>query len=170
MLEFILYIFALLFLLSLIAILFIPLIKGAPYVPTSDKRLKALIDLVRSQKKGGNVVDIGSGDGKILIALARLGYKTYGYEINPLLVLRSRLKIRQLQLKGKAFVSLANMWSVDYSAFDIVVIYGLSRIMKDMEKKLKKELKPNSIIVSVAFKFPSLKLVKETNDVRLYKL
>lgn len=170
MFEFIPYSISLLFIICLILILFVPFIKGAPYVPTSDKRLATVLKFVQANKKKGKVADIGAGDGKIIIALAKLGYEAHGYEINPILVARAKMRIKKEKLEAKAFAHLANMWSINYSEFDIVTVYGLSRIMKDLGEKLKKEMKTGSTVVSVAFSFPNLKLIKEENDVRLYKV
>lgn len=170
MFELILYSVSLLFIICLVLTLFIPLIKGAPYVPTSDKRLGTVIKFVQSSKKRGKIADIGSGDGKIIISLAKLGYEAHGYEINPFLIAQTKWKIHREKLKGKAFVYFADMWKVDYSDFDVIVVYGFARIMKELGEKLKHELKPGSLVISVAFSFPNLRLVKEENDVKLYRI
>ena len=88
-----------------------PFIFGAPFEPTSDRKLKIMMKLAKV-KKGEKAVDHGSGDGKIVIALAKAGAEAHGYEINPLLVLFSRYKIKKAGLKGKAFIHWKNFWKI----------------------------------------------------------
>lgn len=57
---------------------------GAPFVPTRKKIIdKALAELPVSQ--GDLVIDLGSGDGAVLIAAARRGARAIGYELSPIM-------------------------------------------------------------------------------------
>jgi len=56
------------------------------------------------------LIDLGSGDGRILIAAACLGAKAVGYEINPFLVWKSRRLIRQARLEKLAKVYWKSFW------------------------------------------------------------
>ncbi|MDQ3239736.1 MAG: hypothetical protein M3P33_04385 [bacterium] len=106
--------------------------KGAPFVVTKKERVEKIIELAQI-KQGELVADIGSGDGTIIIALARAGAIAHGYEINLLLVLWSWIRIRKLGLERCAFVHWSNMWTSDFSKYDVVVVYGITHIMKDLE-------------------------------------
>src|SRR3989344_9046692 len=57
-------------------------------------------------KKGEKVIDLGSGDGRLMIAFAKKGCSVEGVEINPILVLISKIWIRKAGLKDKAKVRL----------------------------------------------------------------
>lgn len=145
------------------------LVFGAPFAPLADNRIETMIKLLRL-RKGNKVADIGSGDGRIVIAFARLGIEAHGYEINPLLVAYSRYLIRRENLQKYAFVHLKDFWSQDFSEFNAVTIYGIAHIMARLEKKLVQEMRPGSKIVSNYFKFPNLKKTKEENKVNLYTI
>jgi SAM-dependent methyltransferase len=147
--------------------LIVPVIKGAPYVPTRPEAVRAMLKL-SSSSPGQRMVDLGSGNGRILIAFAREGLEAHGYEINPILVWRSRFNIKRAGLKNKAFVHLGSFWPVDMSPFDYVVIYGLNHIMKPLEKKLQKELRSGAKVLSNAFKFPFWKEKEKIGGVSLY--
>ena len=99
--------------------------------------------------------DIGSGDGRIVIALARAGAVAHGYEINPLLVWWSRVKIRRAGLDGRAYIHRKNLWHTDFSSFDAVTVFGVFHIMRRLETKLRRELKPGARAVSIGFEFPT---------------
>ena len=65
--------------------------RGAPYVPTRSRQISQAFDELYKVGRSDVVVDIGSGDGALLRAAVRRGAKAIGYELNPLLVLLTRL-------------------------------------------------------------------------------
>jgi len=142
---------------------------GAPYVPTDRKKIEEMIKL-SSLKKGDKMVDIGSGDGRIVIAFAKKGIESYGFEINPLLVWLSRRNIKKAGVEDKAFIHLKDFWKEDFSKFSLVTMYAIPHIMKRLYKKLKKELPKNAQIISSVFKFPNLPYSKNIDTLYLYKL
>lgn len=141
---------------------------GAPYVPTHDKTMKKMVMLLNI-KLGEKAVDLGSGDGKIVIALAQAGAEAHGYEINPFLVLWSKRNIKKAGFAGKAFIHWKSFWGADFSSFQVVTIYGITYVMKRLEKKLQKELKHGSRVASNAFTFPHWSPLQSDNGVHLYK-
>ncbi|MBI2054421.1 MAG: methyltransferase domain-containing protein, partial [Candidatus Staskawiczbacteria bacterium] len=123
---------------------------GAFYAETEDKKIEKMIEFANI-KPGEKAVDLGAGDGRIVIALAKKGIEAHGYEINPILVAKAKDKIEKAGLKGKAFMHWGNFWKKDISGFDIIIIFGISFIMKKLGKKLKKEAKDGSKIISNYF-------------------
>lgn len=121
-------------------------------------------------KSGEKAIDLGSGDGRLVIALAKKGIEAHGYEINPFLVWLSRNNIKRVGLEGEAFIHFKNFWYVDFSEFNVVTVYGISYMMKRLEAKLRKELKPGSRIVSNCFAFPNWPYFKKEDKVYLYKI
>lgn len=156
-------------LLAIISLLLFSLVSGGPYSPSANWKIKELLKLIK-KKKVKRAADIGSGDGRIVIALAREGIEAHGYEINPVLVLISRLWIKKLGLEKKAFIHCSNLWQVNFSDFDLVVAYLLPHIMGPLSKKLRKEMKPKSLIVTHLFKLANDKPVKESNQLYLYEV
>jgi len=149
-------------------IMLIWLARGPFYVPTKRSYVPHIINFL-SLKPGEKAVDLGSGNGRLLIALAEAGAEAHGYEHNPLLVWRSRLNIVRAGLRGKAFVHMGNFWNEDVSKFDAVVIYGIPYIMPKLEEKLKRELRPGSRVVAHSFPFPNWEPVQRYKRVYLYK-
>lgn len=136
---------------------------GAPYIPTKKAGLDRIMALC-GEVSGRKALDIGSGDGRIVMALARAGAEAHGVEINPFLVWWSRARIRNAGLEGRAFIHRQNLWNFDCSGYDVVTLFGITHIMKRLEKKLRKELKPGARVVSIAFKFPTWE-VADKNEV-----
>jgi len=145
----------------------VPMIRGAYYLGTKRGTLEQMLLLAEVQP-GERAVDIGSGDGRIVIALAKAGAEAYGYEINPVLVWWSRRKIRNARLQERAFVYWKNFWSQNFSSFDIVTVYGIPYIMKELEQRLQKELKPSARVVSNGLSFPTWSCERTQGRARLY--
>lgn len=130
------------------------LYKGAPFIPTKREGLEKILSLI-DKHPDLKVADIGSGDGRILIALAKQGIETHGFEINPFLVWWSRQKIRQQHLDHLAKTHWQDLWKADLSEFDVVIVFGVVYIMGRLEQKLDEELKPGSKVISLGFQFPN---------------
>lgn len=148
-------------------IFLIPTIHGAIYYPSSDPQIATMLDLAQI-KKGERAVDIGSGDGRIVRALARAGAHAHGYELNPFLVFWSWWQERALPKSQRGHHHLANLWFTSFASFDVVILFGMTYIMKDLEKKLLRELKPGTRVVSNSFPFPNWKPVRRVGNIYLY--
>lgn len=146
-----------------------PLARGAIYDPSEMKEVKTMVELSKV-RHGEKAVDLGSGDGRIVIALAKKGAEAHGYEINPILVYKSRQNIKYAGLKHKAFIHWKSFWDVDLSDFDIVTTFQVGFIMKKLENKLMKELKPGSYVISHHWTFPTLPALKHKDDIYLYQI
>ena len=146
---------ALLVLLSVIVYSFgRPFFRGAPFAPTDRKTMNRMLELAQV-KPGERACDIGSGDGRIVIALAKAGAYADGFEINPLLVWWSKLRIKSLGLSDKAHIYRKSLWKTDFSPYDVVTLFGIPYIMKPLGEKLYPELKPGARVASNNFKFPN---------------
>ncbi len=126
---------------------------GAPFVPTDQRNGDEMLRLA-GVKAGDKVVDLGSGDGRIIVAAAKLGAKAEGWEISPFLWLASLWRIRKARVGALAKAHLGTYWSEKFSDADVVTLFLINTQMKRMQKKLRAELRPGSRVVSYAFKFP----------------
>lgn len=126
---------------------------GAPYVPTRQLDIEEIFKNIKNSKKS-KFVDLGSGDGKLVLYAAKLGYQSTGYEINPILWMISNFRVRKYP---NAKVILSNMWSADISNADLVFCFLASKYMNKLEKKLNQEMKTGSIFVSYVFELPTKK-------------
>jgi ribosomal protein L11 methylase PrmA len=138
-----------------------------PFVPSLRSRVEGMIALAGTIA-GQKVVDIGSGDGRIVIAAAQAGAEAHGFEINKYLVATSRFRIRRRNLEHTAFIHSGDLWQQDFSSFDVVFLYGIPGIMDRLESKLKSELRPGTRIVTNGCEFPTLLSQKADGSIRVY--
>ena len=150
------------------ALLLSTVIRGAPFVPTRHSAVARIVALSELQP-GQKAADIGSGDGRIVIAMARAGAVAHGYEINPFLVWWSKYKIYKAGLSGRAFVHWGSFWKVNFSEFDVVTIFGIGKIMKELGEKLRRELQPGAHVVSYVFSFPDWQYELKESAVMVYR-
>ena len=148
--------------------------RGAPYLPTFGGKLNIMFDLIRIQalpsrhaltapRSGPSLrfADLGSGDGRVVFRAAResLFAESVGYEINPALhfLASCRRWVTPRYWSSTRFCR-RDLWKTDLRQYDVVAVYGLSPIMNRLGKKLEKELKPGSIVVSNVFQIPGWKV------------
>lgn len=153
-----------LIILSIISLTFfiIPWFFGAPYDVSRKKAIKNIVKLTNPEK-GDKIAELGSGDGRVCIALAKQNKeaKIHGFEINPFLVLISKRKIKKLNLQNQIKINWKNFWNVKFEKFNKIIFFQFRTITKKLEKKFEKELKPNSIVVSHNWKLPNWKIKKK---------
>lgn len=154
-----------------IAIVFgIAALRGAPYVPTKRRPLqKAFTELYPISGKD-TLVDIGSGDGIVLREAARHGAKAIGYELNPILVVISKLLSRNPLIS----VRLADFWLVTLpKETTVIYTFGESRDIKKMYAKAESTAiayKKQIHFMSFGFPVPGKKHVKRNESFYLYKI
>jgi cyclopropane fatty-acyl-phospholipid synthase-like methyltransferase len=141
---------------------------GAPWVPTSGETVNEMLSMA-GVNSGEVVYDLGSGDGRIIIAAAkRFHAKSVGVELNPLWVLWTRLKVAVLGLRGKTKIIWGNFFNVDLSKADVVTLYLIQNSNDKLEPKLKEQLKPGSRVVSHVFTFYDWHPVKANTNSQIY--
>lgn len=145
------------------------LVQGAPYVPTQEDDVAAMLQAV-GLKKQPRIIDLGAGDGRLVLAFARHGYHIDGIEIKPWLVWRARKRIAREKLTGIASMARGNLWNVDTNPYDVVLLYAVPHVMGRLEKKLMSELKPGSLVVSNYFALPNLTPSKTLGRIKVYEV
>jgi len=140
---------------------------GAIYYPTTDSAVTQILKLSQAGSKD-TLIDLGSGDGRILIAAARLGAVAIGYEINPFLVWQSRRRIHQAKLDKLATVRWKSFWQADFSQATIVTVYLLPHLMNRLQRLLEKEVNHSIRLVANNYPFPQLTPVKHYRQIYLY--
>ena len=140
---------------------------GAPFLPTLTGRVDDALELLDLQS-GQTLLELGSGDGRLLRAAAARGIHAVGYELNPILVLWS--KLLSMKYKGLVTVKLGNFWQTKWPEFDGVYVFLLNPYMTKLDTRLIQESKDKNIkLVSFAFQIPDKKPKKEINGMFLYK-
>ncbi|MBI3495273.1 methyltransferase domain-containing protein [Candidatus Berkelbacteria bacterium] len=145
----------------------IALAVGAPYVPSSSERVRRMTVLANISP-GDHVVDLGSGDGRLLVAAARRGAHVTGIEINPILVIISRAWLFLKFHSAKHRVLFGDFRRFSLKTADIIFCYHLPGKMAALERQIRAEAKPGAIIILNAFPFPGLKPRQISNNLYVY--
>ena len=139
---------------------------GAPYVPIRRRDSPALLDLA-GLKPGQTLVDLGSGDGQLLRLAASRGIRGIGYEINPFMVLVSRLVCWRYRRLIK--IHLANLWQIRLPPADAVYVFLMPRFMDRLDRKLSAEIRRPTRVISYVFEIPGRTPIKRGAGSLIYE-
>jgi SAM-dependent methyltransferase len=117
-----------------------------PFVITPTNVVSAMLDLA-SVGAGDRLIDLGSGDGRIVLAAAQRGATGVGIEIDGQLVERSRASAKRMGLDGRTTFVAQDLFESDFSGFDVVTLYLLPDVNRRLVPKFL-GLKPGTRIVS----------------------
>ncbi len=124
--------------------------KIVPFVPSPQEVVEKMIDLA-GVKQGDLVYDLGSGDGRIVIAAAKKGAKAVGFDVDGDLVKQSRDNIRAAGVQDSAEIRQQDILTVDLSPASVVTMYLLPDVNMKLRPTLLNQLKPGSRVVSHSF-------------------
>lgn len=155
------------FLMAALAVMFgLAVILGAPYVPTRAKTARRALKLLNLER-GQTLLDLGAGDGAMLVAAAKKGIRAVGYEINPILYLIAKLRTRKYH--DLVDIKLADYWHAELPPAEGIYIFLIGRYMKRLDNKLSEEIRRPTNVLSYAFKIPGKKVVAADGELFLYK-
>lgn len=144
--------------------------SAAPFVATTDRARHLMIELAQLSP-GMHVLEIGSGEGSISIEAAQHGAIATGIEINPVLVWYARLRARFLHVGHRTTFVCRNFWNTRLpKETQVVFLYLLPGSIQRLLPKLRKELKPGTVIISHAFSIAELPLLAKKENIFLYRL
>lgn len=123
--------------------------KDVIWVPTPDALVKKMLEIAKVTPKD-NVVDLGSGDGRTVIAAAKLGANAVGIEYNGDMVELSRKKAQEEGVSDKAKFIQADLFQYDLSNADVITMFLLPDINLKLRPKIL-DLKPGTRVVSNTF-------------------
>jgi hypothetical protein len=128
-------------------------LTGGPYVPTPPRVVEEMLKVAGVSDRDF-VVDLGSGDGRIVITAAQKhGARGRGYDIDGELVARSNAAARKLGLQQRVSFREQDVLKADIGEATVVTLYLLPEMMQQLRAKLLRELKPGTRIVSHDFDF-----------------
>jgi len=142
------------------------IIYGAPFLPTLKKQVKPAIKLI-DLKKGQTILELGSGDGRVLVEAAKSGLNSIGYELNPILVVYSLFKTRKY--RRQITIIWGNYWKKEWPEADGIFVFLLDPYMEKLNKKIIQTYKKPIKLVSFAFKLPNRVEDQEKHGLYLYK-
>jgi SAM-dependent methyltransferase len=127
-----------------------------PFVPTPSDVVAAMLDLA-AVTSADTVYDLGSGDGRIVIAAARdRGAHAVGIEIDPKLAEQASLAVRGAGLADKAEIWRGDMFRFDFTPATVVTFYLTPPVISQLRPKLER-LRPGTRVVSHMYLIPGAK-------------
>ena len=123
----------------------------APFVPTPPEVVSRILELAEI-KPGDVLYDLGSGDGRIVVAAAqRFGIRAVGFEIDPVLVKDSRQIIERAGLEELVEIREQDIRVVDFSPASVVTMYLYPAANLRLRPLLMRDLRPGSRVISHDF-------------------
>jgi SAM-dependent methyltransferase len=134
--------------------------KDVIWVPTPQALVDKMLDLAKVTSKD-YVIDLGSGDGRTVIAAAKRGARALGIEYNPDMVELSKRNAAKEGVGDRASFVKADLFESDFSQATVITMFLLPDINLKLRPQLL-ELKPGTRIVSNSFTMGDWKADEES--------
>ena len=122
-----------------------------PYVPSEERVVKAILEL-GGVDADDVLYDLGSGDGRIVVAAAHLrGAQAVGVEIDQARVREAEEYAAQMGVEHMVSFIEYDLFHADFSPATVVTMYLLHSVNVDLRPRLLDELRPGTRVVSHAF-------------------
>jgi SAM-dependent methyltransferase len=124
--------------------------KDVVWVPMPDALVEMMLDFAKVTA-ADFVIDLGSGDGRTVIAAAKRGARALGVEFNPELVVLSQRRAREAGVADKASFVEGDLFKTDLSRATVITLF----LLDDINIKLRPSLlalKPGTRILTNTFK------------------
>ncbi len=112
-----------------------------PYVPTPNKVVEKMLDLA-DVNAGDYVIDLGSGDGRIVIAAAKRGATGHGIDLDPDRISEARANAASSEVNDKVMFMEANIFNTDFSNASVITMYLLPTVNEKLRPELLEKLEP----------------------------
>jgi precorrin-6B methylase 2 len=123
--------------------------KDVVWVPTPEALVEKMLDLAQVTAKD-YVIDLGSGDGRTVIAAAKRGARALGIEYNPDMVELSQRNAAAAGVADKASFMKADIFESDFSKATVITMFLLPSLNLQLRPKLL-DLAPGTRLVSNSF-------------------
>ena len=134
--------------------------KLAPYVASPAHVVDLMLEMAKI-KPGETVYDLGSGDGRIVVAAAgKYKARAVGIEISPKLVASATAEIEKAGLSSQARVMQGDVLQTDFTGADVVTMYLETELNAKLKPRLEKFLKPGARVVSHDYPVPGWKAAR----------
>lgn len=131
-------------------------VPDAVYVPTPHDVVGKMLEMAKVNK-GDVVYDLGSGDGRIVIAAAKKhGCKAVGYEIDAELVKLAKAEVQKAKLEVQVRIEHEDIFTRDLSGANVIMVYLPPKVLARLLPQLE-NVKPGTRIVSHSFEIPGVK-------------
>lgn len=122
----------------------------APYVNTPREDVELMLELA-AVGPGDYVIDLGSGDGRIVINAALRGAMGHGIELDRELVVQARERARAAEVSERTLFRHGDIFDADIGAASVVTMYLMPDVNLRLRPKLLAELAPGTRVLSNSF-------------------
>lgn len=129
--------------------------KDSVWVPTSPELVEKMLDMAKVTADDF-VIDLGSGDGRMVIAAARRGARGLGVEFNPEMVKLAQQLATQAGVADRATFVQGDMFEADISKATVLALFLMPENLRRLEPKFA-ALRPGTRIVVNTFAIPDWK-------------
>jgi protein-L-isoaspartate O-methyltransferase len=124
---------------------------SAPFITTPDEVVQRMLEFAQT-RPSDVVVDLGSGDGRIVIAAAqKFGARGMGIEIDAGLVQKSRENAKRAGVADRVSFVQDDVLAADISGASVVTVYLLPGLINRLQPIFLRQLQPGTRVVSHAF-------------------
>ena len=123
--------------------------KDVVWVPTADTLVAKMLDMAKLTPKD-YLIDLGSGDGRTVIAAAKRGATAMGIEYNPDMVELSKKNAAAAGVASKATFVKADIFESDYSKATVLTLFLLPQLNLKLRPTIL-NMKPGTRVVSNSF-------------------
>ena len=144
---------------------------GAPFVPSKKREIEDAFKKLYPLSKKDFLIDLGSGNGKVLEIASKFGSRSLGLEINPFLIIYSKIRLRGNKL--------ANVKSADFFHFKfpdettVIYVFGVerdsARIIRAVQRQANR-LHKTLYVVSYAMRVKNMKPIKSHDAYYLFEI
>lgn len=121
-----------------------------PYVPTPQNVVERMLDVTDVQPSD-YVIDLGSGDGRIVIAAAKRGASGHGIDLDPQRISEARENAASAGVTDQIMFMEQDIFETDFSEASVITMYLLPSINEKLRPDLLEKLQPGTEIVSHSF-------------------
>ncbi|HSX29143.1 MAG TPA: class I SAM-dependent methyltransferase [Candidatus Saccharimonadales bacterium] len=140
---------------------------GPPYLPSLQQQKETALDLL-DLKPGETMLELGCGDGRVLVAAAQRGVTVVGIELSPLLAFIAWFRTRRYRKQVR--IICGNYFYVQWPEADAIYTFMIGRQMQQLDKRIELWRGGRHVrLASVAFTIPHRKPDAEKAGVFLYK-
>jgi precorrin-6B methylase 2 len=121
----------------------------SPFVPSAEENVERMLKLARL-KSGDTVIDLGSGDGRVVIGAAKLnpGVRGIGVDLDAKLVRESNAAAEEAGVAGRVRFFQRNVFDADLSKVDVIFMWLFPELQRLLRTKILAEAKPGTRVVT----------------------
>lgn len=139
---------------------------GPPYLPTMRKQVESALDML-GLEPGQTMLELGSGDGRVMLAAAKRGWRVVGIELNPVLVVFSY--VLTWRYRKQVRVIWGSYWGAPWPRADAVFTFMLPKYMARLDERLEHWRPARIKLASFAFAIPGKQPIETRDGVYLYE-